>query len=84
MSALDLHEESRHLMNSMLTPKASRYTSKSIVSKLGEEIEENCHGGGPDEWRLVFEFEYAAQDKYVDLVGCYLDELIGHSDEFQV
>jgi hypothetical protein len=78
---VNLHNESKQLINSMATPKVPQPRSSRSCTSILEESHEALTLA---ELRRVFLREATAQEVFVDLVGEYLDDVIKSNDLCQV
>jgi hypothetical protein len=86
---VNLHEESKLMINSMVKPHMPRHRSQSscigtIVEEFHEALPHPAESTTLSELRRSFLAESAAQEVLVDLVGEYLDELVKSNDHCQV
>ena len=78
---INLHAESKQLINSMATPKIQQPIPSPTCTTVLEEIHE---ASTLAELRRVFLRESTEQEVFVDLVGEFLDEVIKGNDQCQV
>jgi hypothetical protein len=78
---INLHEESKQLINSMATPEVPQLKWQPACTIVAEA---NHEASTLAELRRLFLRESAAQEVFVDLVGDYLDEIVKSNDRLQV